>query len=189
MNAAVITISDSCFENRQEDLSGPAVAAVLNQAGLRAGPPVVVPDVVERIAAALREQACKVRLVVTTGGTGLAPRDVTPEATRSVCERILDGFAERMRTEGLKHTSFAPLSRGICGTVGSTLILNLPGSPRGAVQSLETVLPLIPHALALLAGETEHPDERSPAVRTSPEVADVPCTIDQNPFPKKPLET
>jgi molybdenum cofactor synthesis domain-containing protein len=96
------------------------------------------------------------RFIVTTGGTGIAARDVTPEATRAVCDRLLDGVAEHMRSEGMKKTPFAALSRGVCGVRGKALILNLPGSPSGAVQSLEAVLELIPHALNLLHGHTEH---------------------------------
>jgi molybdenum cofactor synthesis domain-containing protein len=93
---------------------------------------------------------------VTTGGTGLAARDVTPEATRLVCERLVEGVAERMRAEGVKETPLASLSRGVCGSLGKTLILNLPGSPRGAVTSLNAVIGILPHALDLLAGRTEH---------------------------------
>lgn len=156
MNAIVITVSDSCFAGRREDISGPGVAARLKANGFEVGGILVVPDEAEQIKLALRQQAARARLLVTTGGTGIAARDVTPEATRSVCERVLDGFAELMRNEGLKSTPFAPLSRAICGTLGSTLILNVPGHPRGAVQSLEAVLGLIPHALGLLAGDTEH---------------------------------
>jgi molybdenum cofactor synthesis domain-containing protein len=116
----------------------------------------VVPDDSIQIQNLLIRLAREVRLVVTTGGTGVAPRDVTPEATRAVCDRLLDGVAERMRDEGVKKTPFAALSRGICGVRGTALILNLPGSPAGAVESLEAVMELIPHALELLAGNTAH---------------------------------
>ncbi|MHB8301645.1 MAG: MogA/MoaB family molybdenum cofactor biosynthesis protein [Acidobacteriaceae bacterium] len=156
MNAVVITVSDSCFAGSREDISGPRVAARLRLAGFTVEAIIVVADEQKQIALTLRQQSARARLVVTTGGTGIAARDVTPEATRSVCDRILDGFSERMRSEGLKDTPLAPLSRAVCGTLGNTLVLNVPGSPRGAVQSLEAVLGLVPHALALLAGDTEH---------------------------------
>jgi molybdenum cofactor synthesis domain-containing protein len=94
--------------------------------------------------------------VVTTGGTGIAVRDVTPEATQSVCDRLLPGISERIRIVGAEKTKFAALSRALCGTRGETLILNLPGSPAGAVESLEAVIDLLPHALELLAGNTKH---------------------------------
>ena len=98
----------------------------------------------------------QVQLIVTTGGTGIAARDVTPEATRAVCSKLIDGIPEKMRAAGLAHTPYAILSRGLCGVRGSTIILNLPGSPNGAVQSLEAVLDVLPHAVDLLAGKTEH---------------------------------
>jgi molybdopterin adenylyltransferase len=156
VNAVVITVSDSCFHGTRLDVSGPQLVQLLQQHGFTVAEPIVVPDDQEQIAALLRQQAARGCLLVTTGGTGIARRDVTPEATRSVCERILDGFAERMRYEGLRDTPLAPLSRAVCGTLGTSLIVNVPGSPRGAVRSLTTVLPLVPHALALLRGETEH---------------------------------
>lgn len=159
MNAAVITVSDSCFQGTRTDRSGPAVAGRLREAGFEVTDIQVVPDEVEPIARALLNQAERARLVVTTGGTGLAARDVTPEATRLVCDRMVEGFGERMRAEGMKNTPLAPLSRATCGTLGTGLILNVPGSPRAAVESLEAVLPLIPHALALLSGQTDHSEE------------------------------
>jgi molybdenum cofactor synthesis domain-containing protein len=139
------------------------VVHYLQQAGFSVDENVVVPDEVDHIAAEIRKQAARVSLVITTGGTGIALRDVTPEATREVCNRILDGFGEHMRREGLKETPLAPMSRAISGTLGTTLIVNLPGSPRAAITSLEAVLPLIQHALVLLSGNTDHsePDSAS----------------------------
>lgn len=118
----------------------------------------VAPDEVEAIRAALGECLLHARLVVTTGGTGISARDVTPEATRPVCDRVLEGVAELMRAEGRRETKFAALSRSFCGTVGQSVLLNLPGSPSGAVTSLKAALPLLPHALKVLAGDTRHED-------------------------------
>jgi molybdopterin adenylyltransferase len=154
--AAVLTVSDSSSRGEREDLSGPAVAEVLTRQNFQVVAREVVPDERTAIAAVIVKLALQARLVVTTGGTGIAKRDVTPEATRAVCDRLLEGVAERMRLEGSKKTPFAALSRGLCGVKGESIILNVPGSPKGAVESLEAVVELLPHALQLLGGKTEH---------------------------------
>jgi molybdenum cofactor synthesis domain-containing protein len=156
MTAAVVTVSDSCARGARKDLSGPAVAEVLKKSGFAVVACEVVPDDSIQIRNLLIRLAREVKFVVTTGGTGVATRDVTPEATRAVCERLLDGVGERMRSEGSKKTPFAVLSRGVCGVRGEALILNLPGSPAGAVESLQAVVDLVPHVAALLSGHTEH---------------------------------
>lgn len=155
--AVVLTISDRCSAGSRVDVSGPAVARMLVEAGLPEPKRATLPDEVGEIAHALRHYAAEADLIVTTGGTGLAMRDVTPEATRMVCERLVEGLSERMRAAGLEQTPLAALSRGVCGCLGQTLLVNLPGSPAGATTSLKAILHLLPHALDLLAGDTEHP--------------------------------
>jgi molybdopterin adenylyltransferase len=154
--AAVVTVSDSCSRGEKADLSGPAVAKALERHNFKVVQRAVVPDEAAAIQKKLLEFCGLARLVVTTGGTGIAPRDVTPEATREVCDRLIEGIAEQMRAAGMRKTRYAALSRAVCGSCGTSLILNLPGSPAGAVESLESVIDLLPHALDLLRGKTEH---------------------------------
>jgi molybdopterin adenylyltransferase len=156
LTAAVVTVSDSCARGDRVDVSGPAVVEVVRKLGFRVVATQIVQDDSMQIQNALVHLALEVRFIVTTGGTGIAPRDVTPEATGAICDRLIDGVGERMRLEGAKKTTFAALSRGVCGVREKTLILNLPGSPSGAVESLEAVMDLIPHALNLLEGKTDH---------------------------------
>jgi len=156
LTAAVVTVSDSSSRGEREDLGGPAVAAALEKHKFRVVAREIVPDEQALIQDALVRLSEQTRFVVTTGGTGVAPRDVTPEATRAVCVRLIEGIGERMRSEGTKSTKFAALSRAVCGVRGESVILNLPGKPSGAVESLEAVIDLIPHVLRLLAGDTRH---------------------------------
>lgn len=157
MKAAVLTISDSSFAGKRTDASGPAVQRRLEEAGWTTSLE-VLPDEEDGIAARLREIADgrQVAAIFTTGGTGVAARDVTPEATRAVIDREIPGIGEWMRISGRQSTKFAVLSRGIAGSRGATLIVNLPGSPKGAVESLDAIMDLVPHVVDLLSGKTEH---------------------------------
>jgi molybdopterin adenylyltransferase len=156
--AAVLTVSDSVAAGIKEDGSGPAVRERLESRGWRVTLTAVLPDEAEQIAAWLVQVSSsgEVEAIFTTGGTGVAARDVTPEATRSVIERDVPGLPEKMRLEGSKHTPLAALSRGVAGVRGRVLIVNLPGSPKGAVQSLDAIVELTPHIVKLLHGETAH---------------------------------
>jgi molybdopterin adenylyltransferase len=157
--AAVLTVSDGVAEGTRQDASGQAVAEALVAAGFDVVRREVVPDDRERIESMLRTLAADASVVVTTGGTGFGPRDVTPEATRAVLDRQAPGLAEAMRAAGRKTTPLAALSRAVAGTIGPALVLNVPGSRSGAVESLEAVLPILPHALEVLAGHTRHEPE------------------------------
>ena len=151
--AKVITVSDRCFRGEREDLAGPAVSALLQEAGYQLLPPALVPDEQDRIAACLRAAVGEdAALIVTTGGTGFAPRDVTPEATAQVVTRLTPGLPEAMRAASMRITPRGCLSRSIAGICEGSLILNLPGSPKAAVENLEAVLDPIAHGLKMLRG-------------------------------------
>lgn len=159
-DAVVLTVSDGVHRGSRQDTSGDALADLLVAHGWTVRLRRTVPDEVERITEALRDAAAEqTALVVSTGGTGLSPRDVTPEATRAVADRPVPGFAERMRAAGREVTPMADLSRAEAVVVGSTLVINTPGSRKGAVESLEAVIELLPHAVQLLQGDTQqHPE-------------------------------
>ena len=160
LRVKILTVSDSAAEGRREDLSGRAVRQVAEKHGWYVLASEVAPDEVEAVQRHLRAwlKNADVDLILTTGGTGLGPRDITPEATRPLLEREIPGLSEMIRAEGSKKTKRAVLSRGLAGVCGQTMILNLPGSPQGARESLECVLDLLPHVVDLLQGRTGHPE-------------------------------
>jgi molybdenum cofactor synthesis domain-containing protein len=155
---AVLTISDSRHRKLQKDTAGPAVKLRLERAGWQVTAEEILPDerplIAERLAALA--DSGRYAAIFTTGGTGVALRDLTPEATRDVIDREIPGIGEVMRAEGRRHVQTATLSRAIAGTRGKVLIVNLPGSPKGAVESLDAIVELVPHMLSLLSGRTEH---------------------------------
>jgi molybdopterin adenylyltransferase len=154
MRVAVLTISDSVSRNQREDLSGPAVVAFCRGLQWEIAATQRVSDDLDAVREQLRELADSGRfdLVLTTGGTGIGPRDNAPEATQAIAERVIPGIAEEMRRKGLEKTPTAVLSRGLAITRGKTLIVNLPGSPKGATESIEAVAHLLPHAVHVLRG-------------------------------------
>ncbi len=158
INAAVLTISDSVHNGTRADRSGPAVRDRLEKLGWAVSVMEVLPDEKAPIEQRLATLAGggQVAAIFTTGGTGVSARDVTPEATRAVIEKEIPGLPELMRARGRKSTPMAALSRAVAGTRGAVLIVNLPGSPRGAVESLDAIVDLVPHVLELLTGNTGH---------------------------------
>jgi molybdopterin adenylyltransferase len=154
MRVSVLTVSDSVASGKNENHSGPAVVARCGKLGWEVVASTVLPDERDAIEAFLKKTADSkaADLILTTGGTGVGPRDVTPEATMAISERLIPGFAEQMRSEGVKKTPRAILSRAVAGIRGTTMIINLPGSPRGAVESLDAIAGLLPHAVDVLHG-------------------------------------
>jgi molybdopterin adenylyltransferase len=154
MRVSVITISDSVSTGKSEDRSGPAVITRCQELGWEVVSSTVLPDDPSAIRTLLEDvaDATDADVILTTGGTGVGPRDVTPEATIAVCERLIPGFGEHMRTEGAKKTPRAILSRGVAGIRGTTIIINLPGSPRGAIESLDAIAEFLPHSISILRG-------------------------------------
>jgi len=155
--AHVVTVSDGAFHGKREDASGQALLSLLSQGGFEVDNPEVVPDEAERIREAVMTAVERgVDLVVATGGTGLGPRDVTPQAISTIIDYEVPGIGEAMRRAGANSTPMAALSRSMAGVRKRTLIISVPGSPKGAIESLEAVMPVIGHAIQLLHGDTAH---------------------------------
>ncbi len=168
--AAVVTVSDSVAGGTREDLSGPAVSRMLQGAGWEVHSSEILPDDFSLLRERLSALASDTELdaVFTTGGTGIGPRDRTPEATTSVMERSVPGLADVMRREGLKKTPLAALSRAVVGVKAKVLLVNLPGSPAGAEDSLRAILDVLPHAVAVVRGEEVHEPARAPSAPEQP---------------------
>jgi molybdopterin adenylyltransferase len=169
ITVAILTISDSAANGTRADASGPALCERCRELNWQVAVTSVVPDQEPAIAARLQQWADNsiASLILTTGGTGVTARDVTPEATRRVLDREIPGIGELIRSKGMEQTIFSVLSRAIAGTRGRALIINLPGSPRGALHSLKVVEPLVPHLVDLLHGHTEHKCETGDGSRNS----------------------
>lgn len=183
--AAILTVSDGVFHGTRTDDSGRALADLLTGAGFEITETAVVADEIPDIEAAIRRMAAVAQLVVTTGGTGFGPRDVTPEATRAIVDREAPGLAETMRAVGRQSSPMAIISRGVTGVVGSTLVLNLPGSPRGATESLRIVLDVVPHAIQLLGGDTQHAASQTAIAEATPAPA---ATVTAEATPAEPQQ-
>jgi molybdenum cofactor synthesis domain-containing protein len=170
LRVAILTCSDRCARGEARDESGQALYAAMRARGAEVVAYEIVPDNAEAIAARLRDMAdMGAKVILTTGGTGIAASDVTPEATRQVIEREVPGITDAMRAASLASTPHAMLSRAVAGTRGATLIVNLPGSPRGARECLEIVLPVLDHAVELLAGPVADESHRPPQERKAPQ--------------------
>ena len=158
IRAIVITVSDACSRGERKDASGETLAELLKEIGAEVVAAEIVSDDLEPLSETLRQFAARpdVNLIITTGGTGLGPRDNTPEATLSVIEREASGIAEAMRIETLANTRMAMLSRGVCGVRSGTLIINLPGSPKAVRENFAVIKPVLNHAIALISGRTDH---------------------------------
>lgn len=156
IRAIVITVSDRCSRGEAEDVSGRILADLLTETGAEILEKLVISDDPENLAETLKTRSEEANLIITTGGTGLGPRDNTPEATRQVIEREAPGLAEAMRYKTLENTPFAMLSRGVCGIRGTCLIINLPGSPKGVAECFEVIKPILKHAIEQIQGKTGH---------------------------------
>ena len=154
IKVAILTISDSCSQGKRQDVSGETIRQMLSAEKFDVCQYLVVPDIQQEVAKQLMcfSDEVKVDIVLTTGGTGLGPRDVTPEATLQVCDKMIPGLVEAIRAEGLKKTKNAILSRSVAGIRVDTLIINLPGSPKAVTESLEVILDILPHAIEMLRG-------------------------------------
>jgi molybdenum cofactor synthesis domain-containing protein len=155
ITVAVLTISDKGSRGEREDVSGPDIKDLLNRMGAKTDYYEIIPDEKDLIKERLIHYCNKVDLILTTGGTGLSPRDVTPDATLEAIEKQVPGIAEAMRGEGLKKTKRAMLSRAVAGVRGDTLVINMPGSPKAIHESLETIMEIVPHAIEKIKGSTD----------------------------------